>query len=208
MLHILNTLERDTTKKFVDFMNFGMENITNEYYLKVLYINNGDKINYNKTRLDFAEHNLEHNLRFEDKIFRFFEDIFKLNQGIMYVGNFNINKIDNMKILYMLRDLDYKDSIKFINILRSHIRDEDVYKINDFGVFKMFLSLCTREIHFTSFYFDKLDIMVFTHYDLSMLMFFKNEDDINTYVQLAKINDLILKDQESSIQNKPLIEVV
>ncbi|EIA23959.1 hypothetical protein SFB2_121G0, partial [Candidatus Arthromitus sp. SFB-2] len=32
--------------------------------------------------------------------------------------------------------------------------------------------------------------------------------DINTYVQLAKINDLILKDQESSIQNKPLIEVV
>ena len=35
-----------------------------------------------------------------------------------------------------------------------------------------------------------------------------NEDDINTYVQLAKINDLILKDQESSIQNKPLIEVV
>ncbi|EIA24653.1 hypothetical protein SFB3_180G0, partial [Candidatus Arthromitus sp. SFB-3] len=69
-------------------------------------------------------------------------------------------------------------------------------------------SLCTREIHFTSFYFDKLDIMVFTHYDLSMLMFFKNEDDINTYVQLAKINDLILKDQESSIQNKPLIEVV
>ena len=133
MLHILNTLERDTTKKFVDFMNFGMENITNEYFLKVLYINNGDKINYNKTRLDFAEHNLEHNLRFEDKIFRFFEDIFKLN---------------------------------------------------------------------------KLDIMVFTHYDLSMLMFFKNEDDINTYVQLAKINDLILKDQESSIQNKPLIEVV
>ncbi|EIA25471.1 hypothetical protein SFB2_004G8, partial [Candidatus Arthromitus sp. SFB-2] len=49
MLHILNTLERDTTKKFVDFMNFGMENITNEYFLKVLYINNGDKINYNKT---------------------------------------------------------------------------------------------------------------------------------------------------------------
>ena len=59
MLHILNTLERDTTKKFVDFMNFGMENITNEYFLKVLYINNGDKINYNKTRLDFAEHNLK-----------------------------------------------------------------------------------------------------------------------------------------------------
>ncbi|BAK81588.1 hypothetical protein [Candidatus Arthromitus sp. SFB-rat-Yit] len=208
MLHILNTLERDITKKFVDSMNFGMENITNEYFLKVLYINDEERVYNNKSKLDFVEHGLEYNLKFEDKIFRFFEDIFKLNHGTMYVGNFNIDKIDNMKILYMLRDLDYKDSIKLINILRSHVRDEDVYKINDFGVFKMFMSLCTREIHFTSFYFDKLDIMVFTHYDLSMLMFFKNENDINTYVQLAKINDLSLKDQELGFQNKPLIEVV
>lgn len=208
MLHILNTLERDITKKFVDSMNFGMEKITNEYFLKVLYINDEERVYSNKSKLDFVEHGLEYNLKFEDKIFRFFEDIFKLNQGSMYVGNFNIDKIDNMKILYMLRDLDYKDSIKLINILRSHVRDEDVYKINDFGVFKMFMSLCTREIHFTSFYFDKLDIMVFTHYDLSMLMFFKNENDINTYVQLAKINDLSLKDQEVGFQNKPLIEVV
>ena len=79
-----------------------------------------------------------------------------------------------MKILYMLRDLDYRDSIKLINILRSHIREEEAYKVNDFDVFKMFLTLCTREIHFPSFYFNKLDIMVFTHYDLSTLMFFKD----------------------------------
>lgn len=207
MLHILNTLERDLAKKFVDSMNFGIEHISNEYFLRVLDVNN-NQVDYKKNKFEFAEHNLEYNLNFEDKIFRFFEDIFKLNHNSMYVGNFNINTIDNMKILYMLRDLDYKDSIKLINILRSHVRDEDAYKVNDFNVFKMFLTLCTREIHFSSFYFDKLDIMVFTHYDLSMLMFFKNENDVNTYVQLAKINDLVLKDTESQIQIKPLIEVI
>lgn len=208
MLHILNTLERDSSKKFVDAMKCGIEHITNEYFLRILDINDGEEIAHRDNRLDFTEHNLEHNLMFEDRVFRLFEDIFKLNNSRVYVGNFNINSIDNMKILYMLRDLDYKDSIKLINILRSHVRDEDVYKVDDFGVLKMFLTLCTREIHFPSFYFDLSDIMVFTHYDLSMLMFFKNENDISTYKQLSKINNLFLNEQEFEVQMKPLIEVV
>ncbi len=209
MLHILNTLERDLSNKFSQAMKFGIEHITNEYFMQILDINDKEENSYKHSRVDFAEHNLEHNLRFEDRVFRMFEDIFKLNNGCVYVGNFNLNEIDNMKILYMLRDLDYKDSIKLINILRSHVRDEDVYKVDDFSVFKMFLTLSTREIHFPSFYFDRLDIMVFTHYDLSMLMFFKTENDINTYKQLAKINNLsILDDSLSDIKMKPLVEVI
>lgn len=208
MLHILNTLERDSSKKFVDAMEFGIENINNEYFLRILDVNDEEKVTHRDSRVDFVTHTLEHNLRFEDRVFRLFEDVFKLNNGRVYVGNFNINSIDNMKILYMLRDLDYKDSIKLINILRSHVRDEDVYKVDDFSVLKMFLTLCTREIHFPSFYFDISDIMVFTHYDLSMLMFFKNEHDINTYKQLAKINNLVLNEQEFGVQMKPLIEVI
>ena len=185
MLHILNTLEREFSKRFIESLNFGIENIENEYFLRVLEVNKSDDCD-DINNITFEDHNL----RFEDRIFRFFEDIFKLNNNSVFVGNFNINTIENMKILYMLRDLDYRDSIKLINILRSHIREEEAYKVNDFDVFKMFLTLCTREIHFPSFYFNKLDIMVFTHYDLSTLMFFKDENYIHTYMQLAKVNDL------------------
>ncbi len=203
MLYILNTLEREFSKRFINFLSFGIENIEEEYFLRVLDVNGLDNLN-DRNSLNFEDHNL----KFEDKIFRFFEDIFKLNNNSVFIGNFNINTIENMKILYMLRDLDYKDSIKLINILRSHVRDEEIYKVIDFDVFKMFLTLCTREIHFPSFYFNKLDIMVFTHYDLSTLMFFKDEAYIHTYMQLAKVNDLNLREQRIKIDNKPLIEVL
>lgn len=203
MLHILNTLEREFSKRFIESLNFGIENIENEYFLRVLEVNKSDGCD-DINNVTFEDHNL----RFEDRIFRFFEDIFKLNNNSVFVGNFNINTIENMKILYMLRDLDYRDSIKLINILRSHIREEEAYKVNDFDVFKMFLTLCTREIHFPSFYFNKLDIMVFTHYDLSTLMFFKDENYIHTYMQLAKVNDLNLREKETQIKIKPLIEVL
>lgn len=203
MLHILNTLEREFSKRFIESLNFGIENIENEYFLRVLEVNKSDDCD-DINNITFEDHNL----RFEDRIFRFFEDIFKLNNNSVFVGNFNINIIENMKILYMLRDLDYRDSIKLINILRSHIREEEAYKVNDFDVFKMFLTLCTREIHFPSFYFNKLDIMVFTHYDLSTLMFFKDENYIHTYMQLAKVNDLNLREKETQIKIKPLIEVL
>ncbi len=203
MLHILNTLEREFSKRFIESLNFGIENIENEYFLRVLEVNKSDDCD-DINNVTFEDHNL----RFEDRIFRFFEDIFKLNNNSVFVGNFNINTIENMKILYMLRDLDYRDSIKLINILRSHIREEEAYKVNDFDVFKMFLTLCTREIHFPSFYFNKLDIMVFTHYDLSTLMFFKDENYIHTYMQLAKVNDLNLREKETQIKIKPLIEVL
>lgn len=203
MLHILNTLEREFSKRFIESLNFGIENIKNEYFLRVLEVNKSDDCD-DINNITFEDHNL----RFEDRIFRFFEDIFKLNNNSVFVGNFNINTIENMKILYMLRDLDYRDSIKLINILRSHIREEEAYKVNDFDVFKMFLTLCTREIHFPSFYFNKLDIMVFTHYDLSTLMFFKDENYIHTYMQLAKVNDLNLREKETQIKIKPLIEVL
>lgn len=203
MLHILNTLEREFSKRFIESLNFGIENIENEYFLRVLEVNKSDDCD-DINNITFEDHNL----RFEDRIFRFFEDIFKLNNNSVFVGNFNINTIENMKILYMLRDLDYRDSIKLVNILRSHIREEEAYKVNDFDVFKMFLTLCTREIHFPSFYFNKLDIMVFTHYDLSTLMFFKDENYIHTYMQLAKVNDLNLREKETQIKIKPLIEVL
>lgn len=203
MLHILNTLEREFSKRFIESLNFGIGNIENEYFLRVLEVNKSDDCD-DINNITFEDHNL----RFEDRIFRFFEDIFKLNNNSVFVGNFNINTIENMKILYMLRDLDYRDSIKLINILRSHIREEEAYKVNDFDVFKMFLTLCTREIHFPSFYFNKLDIMVFTHYDLSTLMFFKDENYIHTYMQLAKVNDLNLREKETQIKIKPLIEVL
>ena len=203
MLHILNTLEREFSKRFIESLNFGIENIENEYFLRVLEVNKSDDCD-DINNITFEDHNL----RFEDRIFRFFEDIFKLNNNSVFVGNFNINTIENMKILYMLRDLDYRDSIKLINILRSHIREEEAYKVNDFDVFKMFLTLCTREIHFPSFHFNKLDIMVFTHYDLSTLMFFKDENYIHTYMQLAKVNDLNLREKETQIKIKPLIEVL
>lgn len=203
MLHILNTLERELSREFIDSLNFGIENIERNYFLRILNVNNEEGYGEN------GDINFEsHNLKFEDRIFRFFEDIFKLNNNSVFVGNFNINTIENMKILYMLRDLDYRDSIKLINILRSHIREEEAYKINDFGVFKMFLTLCTREIHFPSFYFNKLDIMVFTHYDLSTLMFFKDENYIHTYMQLAKVNDLSLKERENQPKIRPLVEVL
>ncbi len=202
MLHILNTLEREFSKKFIEFLNFGIASIENDYFLRTLDVNNVDLYD-DRDQINFNEHNLE----FEDRIFRFFEDMFKLNGNSVFVGNFNINTIDNMKILYMLRNLDYKDSIKFINILRSHVRDEEVYKITDFEVFKAFLRLYTREIHFPHFYFNKIDIMVCTHYDLSTLMFFKDENKIHTYMQLAKVNDMSLREQESKINVKPLVEI-
>lgn len=203
MLHILNTLEREFSKKFSEYLSFGIGNIEEDYFLRVLDVND-ITLKDNRESITFESHNL----RFEDRYFRFFEDIFKLNNNCVFVGNFNINTIENMKILYMLRDLDYKESIKLINILRSHIRDEDVYKVTDFSVFKMLLTLSTREIHFPSFYFNKLDIMVFTHYDLSTLMFFKDDRHINTYNQIANSNDLNLNEQESVIKFKPVVEVL
>lgn len=202
MLHILNTLEREFSKKFIDALSFGIENMDNEYFLQLLNVDEEKDLNY-KSDINFENHNL----KYEERVFRFFEEIFKLNNNSVFIGNFNINSIENMKILYMLRDLDYRDSIKLINILRSHIREEDVYKITDFSVFKMFLTLVTREVHFPSFYFNKLDIMVFPHYDLSSLMFFKDENYIHTYMQFAKLNGLILADKENQVKSRHLLEV-
>ena len=201
MLHILNTLEREFSKEFIEFSKFGMDSIESEYILRILDVGNTNSYG-NRDHLTFEGNNL----KFEDRIFRFFEDIFKLNGNSVFVGNFNISAMDNMKLLYMLRDLDYKDSIKLINILRSHIRDEEVYKVTDYEVFKMLLTLCTREIHFSSFYFNKIDIMVFNHYDLSTLMFFKDKNHINTYVQLAKVNDLNLMERDVQLREKSVIE--
>lgn len=202
MLHILNTLEREYSKDFVGFLNQGIENIEESYSMQILDVYEQELDFYdNRNNKGFEEHNL----KFEDRVFRFFEDVFKLNNNSVIIGNFNINNVENMKILYMLRDLDYKDSIKLINILRSHVREDDVYKVTDFGILKMLLTLCTREIHFPSFYFDKSEILVFTHYDLSFPMFFKDKKNIGTYEELAKINKLYLRKNE--IDNKPLVEV-
>ena len=93
MLHILNTLEREFSKRFIESLNFGIENIENEYFLRVLEVNKSDDCD-DINNITFEDHNL----RFEDRIFRFFEDIFKLNNNSVFVGNFNINTIENMKI--------------------------------------------------------------------------------------------------------------
>ena len=42
MLHILNTLEREFSKRFIESLNFGIENIENEYFLRVLEVNKSD----------------------------------------------------------------------------------------------------------------------------------------------------------------------
>ena len=67
MLHILNTLEREFSKKFIEFLNFGIASIENDYFLRTLDVNNVDLYD-DRDQINFNEHNLE----FEDRIFRFF----------------------------------------------------------------------------------------------------------------------------------------
>lgn len=122
----------------------------------------------------------------ENKIIKFIEKIFELNNFECYV-DFYINKLsseDKERLIDLVSD---EDKTILISHLNSRSHDEVFYKLDNISLIPFLVRLNTREIFFVTFYFTNKPITIWGNYNMKFPCFFYDEKDLLFYNEVAKI---------------------
>lgn len=163
--------------------------------------------NYNNAILDVFDHQLSvdeansleidsfinHNLRYENRYIRTFEDFHMFNKSKTTIVEIAISDLEDFKILNILDGLDYKDKLLFIDLIRLNKNDSNIISIEDIGHLHLFIKLATRELLFPIFHFTDIGIAILGSFDLSFPVFFKNKESIEESLNIAKKNKLFFR---------------
>lgn len=104
------------------------------------------------------------------------------------------NKISNEEFKNMISNLN-EDEAKFLNRIREDKNNSSVYfKIENIEELNLLLKLSLRSILFSTFYFSKEKVTIWSNYDYKFVMFFNEESKLGKYKMLVEECDLVLKD--------------
>ena len=104
------------------------------------------------------------------------------------------NKISNEEFNNMISNLN-EDEAEFLNRIREDKNNNSVYfKIENVEELNLLLKLSLRSILFSTFYFSKEKLTIWSNYDYKFVIFFSEESSLEKYKMLVEECDLVLKD--------------
>ena len=104
------------------------------------------------------------------------------------------NKISNEEFNNMISNLN-EDEAEFLNRIREDKNNNSVYfKIENVEELNLLLKLSLRSILFSTFYFSKEKLTIWSNYDYKFVIFFSEERSLEKYKMLVEECGLVLKD--------------
>lgn len=128
----------------------------------------------------------------EAKFYSLLNKLYKEEEDLIvdYYGN----KISNEEFNSMIINLN-EDEAKFLNRIRENKKNNSVYfKIEKVEELDLLLKLSLRSILFSTFYFIKDNLTIWSNYDYKFVIFFSEERSLEKYRMLVEECDLLLKD--------------
>ena len=129
----------------------------------------------------------------EKKYLNFLKETFELNNKICYVRvKLSFEKYEN--VLYYIDNLDKIDKYIILeNLKKIDTTKTELYKINHLNILNFFAKGILREVFDCILLFPKDKVFIFSNYDMSLPIIFKNKKNINKYKELAKKNFLFIR---------------
>ena len=121
----------------------------------------------------------------ENKIIRFIEKIFELNNFECYV-DFYISKISNEDKEKLIDLVPEEDKKVLISHLNSKSNNGTFYKLNNVSLIPFLVRLNTREIFFVTFYFTNKPITIWGNYNMKFPCFLNKQENLNFYYNLSE----------------------
>lgn len=104
------------------------------------------------------------------------------------------NKISDEEFNNMIINLN-KEEAEFLNRIRKDKNNSSIYfKIENVEELNLLLKLSLRSILFSTFYFVKDNLTIWSNYDYKFVIFFNEESNLEKYNMLVEACDLVLKD--------------
>ncbi|SEO06128.1 hypothetical protein SAMN04488134_103256 [Amphibacillus marinus] len=144
-------------------------------------------------KVSFAYEELH--LKHEYKHISFFKQLYNDNVGSPLIVEIDYQNIDAATHLNILEVLDrYEQFLWIEQLVKIDVSSTtNFFEVTSFETLKMLLQVNTREAWFCNFHFLKLDLVIRGHYDLSMEMFFKHEEQIKHLQEKAQLYNLFIR---------------
>lgn len=145
----------------------------------------------NEVSWDFKDLYLQNEYKQVD----FFRELYKENGNSIIIAEIEYANIDEHRHIRILDGLDRLEQYLWVNhMIRTDINQVTGYfSVETFDDFKMLLQINSRELTFRNLHFLGLDISIRGHFDMSMEMFFKNENQILDLENKARKHGLYLR---------------
>ena len=129
----------------------------------------------------------------EKKYLDFIEEVFNENDNRCYV-NIDFQNFDIPFILEQINSMDLIDKHLFLYQVEEfkEVRDTH-FIIEDINLLKIFMKGILRESLRVDLYFPKKSLLLFSNFDLSLPLVFKNNEDMEYYKLIAQKNDLYFR---------------
>jgi hypothetical protein len=129
----------------------------------------------------------------EYKYLNFIEEVFNINNSKAYI-NLPLGSIKHNNIINIMQNMDAIDKNIFLHqVINFHSTKYENFVIDDVNLLKMFLKETLRENLRNDVYFNKKPLLLFSNYDLSLPIMFKNENDIKMYEKIANEHGLYFR---------------
>ncbi|MGG5462082.1 hypothetical protein [Clostridium sp. B9] len=128
----------------------------------------------------------------EGDFINYFRDLLTIEEAV--IVDFYIKNLDSESKERLIEKLEGNDK----EIILRHINDEEIksvyFKLETERLMDFITRLNTREQFFCSIYLRKNSMTIWGNYNLSFPMFFKDENILKVYEELANKNNLTLRD--------------
>lgn len=135
----------------------------------------------------------EHNLKHEYKFLNFIRNVYEINKEKPIVVETSIDELTNIEIIRILDGLDFSDKLIFIDLIKNNKLNSNLFFVSSIEAIVLLAKLSTRELLFSTFHFINIQASILGNYDLSFPVFFYDKDSLNKYLEIAKENDLFLR---------------
>jgi hypothetical protein len=135
-----------------------------------------------------------YNLKHEEPFINFMKSVYNINKDEAVVIDFYLKDIDSIGILRILNYLDYKDKLILLDNLKNLDTKSIYFIVEEEALIPFITRLSTRELLFCTIHFNAMPITIWGNYKLAFPMFFKDYKDIELYKNIAKENNLFIRD--------------
>lgn len=130
----------------------------------------------NEVSCDFKDLYLQNEYKQVD----FLKQLYEENRDSIIVAEIDYANIDEHRHIRILDELDRHEQYLWVNhMIKTDIdKVTGYFSVETFDDFKILLQINSRELIFCNLHFVGLGISIRGHFDMSMEMFFKNENQI------------------------------
>lgn len=120
----------------------------------------------------------------EKDIGGFIKALYNLNENRLVV-DFYLSRLSDIEFKSLFDSLNNEDK-NILEKIKNKEFKSNYFEVIDESIIDFLVRLCTRELFFITFYFEKYPLTLWGNYDFKFPMFYINEEDINIYLPLIE----------------------